>query len=127
MKQGYADIVEKNSLQINIEKQQYALKPARCCYTQETTDLIKIKRIEYLGKQDVYNMEVKTHHNFSVNGGLIVHNSIDMTRYALNDDIRAYIEEKKVESDPDNPTQEEQYQRMVSDVTGGTLKVNHVF
>ena len=36
--------------------------------------MAKVKAISFLGKQDVYNMEVKTHHNFSVNGGLIVHN-----------------------------------------------------
>jgi hypothetical protein len=33
-----------------------------------------IKKIEPIGLQDVYNMEVEGHHNFSVNGGLIVHN-----------------------------------------------------
>ena len=35
----------------------------------------KVKRVKYLGKQDTFNMEVKSHHNFSINGGLIVHNS----------------------------------------------------
>lgn len=45
----------------------------------------KIKRVKYIGKQDVYNMEVKRHHNFSVNGGLIVHNCIDAVRYSVND------------------------------------------
>jgi len=32
-------------------------------------------------------MHVKDHHNFSVNGGLIVHNSIDDVRYALEADM----------------------------------------
>ncbi len=27
--------------------------------------------------QDVYNMEVEKYHNFSINGGLIVHNCMD--------------------------------------------------
>ena len=45
----------------------------------------KIKQIKYIGKEDVYNMEVKNHHNFSVNGGLIVHNCIDSVRYAISD------------------------------------------
>lgn len=45
----------------------------------------KIKQIKYIGKEDVYNMEVKNHHNFSVNGGLIVHNCIDAIRYGCND------------------------------------------
>lgn len=45
----------------------------------------KIKSIKYIGKQDVYNMEVKEHHNFSVSGGLIVHNSIDALRYSVEE------------------------------------------
>lgn len=44
----------------------------------------KIKSIKYLGKEDVYNMEVENHHNFSVNGGLIVHNCMDAVRYFVN-------------------------------------------
>ena len=44
----------------------------------------KIKSIKYLGKEDVYNMEVENHHNFSVNGGLIVHNCMDAVRYFIN-------------------------------------------
>jgi hypothetical protein len=43
----------------------------------------KIKSITYLGKEDVYNMEVDDHHNFSVNGGLIVHNCFDSVGYGL--------------------------------------------
>jgi len=35
---------------------------------------VKIKSIKHIGKQNVYNMEVANFHNFSVNGGLIVHN-----------------------------------------------------
>lgn len=45
--------------------------------------LIKIKSIKHIGKQDVYNMEVKDHHNFSINGGLIVHNCYDGAGYGL--------------------------------------------
>lgn len=33
-------------------------------------------------------MEVETHHNFAVNGGLIVHNCIDMVRYAMEEDMK---------------------------------------
>lgn len=43
----------------------------------------KIKSITYLGKEDVYNMEVEGHHNFSVNGGLIVHNCYDSVGYGI--------------------------------------------
>jgi hypothetical protein len=34
-----------------------------------------------IGRADVYNMEVKGTHNFAVNGGVIVHNCMDSTRY----------------------------------------------
>lgn len=44
----------------------------------------KIKGIKYIGKEDVYNMEVESHHNFAVNGGLIVHNCLDADRYFVN-------------------------------------------
>jgi hypothetical protein len=47
--------------------------------------LVKIAKIERAGKRDVYNMEVEDHHNFSVNGGLLVHNCIDAIRYATED------------------------------------------
>ena len=36
--------------------------------------MARVKSIRYIGEQPVYNMEVKDHHNFSVDGGLIVHN-----------------------------------------------------
>lgn len=36
--------------------------------------LAKVKRVRKIGIADTYNMEVKDHLNFSVNGGLIVHN-----------------------------------------------------
>jgi hypothetical protein len=41
-----------------------------------------------VGRHNVYNMEVEGCHNFSVNGGLIVHNCIDAVRYACEDDMR---------------------------------------
>lgn len=34
-----------------------------------------------MGKAPVYNMEVEEYHNFSVNGGIIVHNCMDAARY----------------------------------------------
>lgn len=45
---------------------------------------VKIKSIRCIGKADVYNMEVKGHHNFSVNGGFVVHNCMDSLRYLIN-------------------------------------------
>ena len=59
---------EVNILRTNIKK-------------QKTVQLVKIKSIRKIGKADVYNMEVKNHHNFSVCGGFIVHNCMDALRY----------------------------------------------
>ena len=45
---------------------------------------VKVRKVTKLPKkEDVYNMEVEEHHNFAVNGGYIVHNCIDATRYAM--------------------------------------------
>ena len=45
---------------------------------------MKIKSIKKLDKrEDVYDLEVPKYHNFAVNGGIIVHNSIDAVRYSL--------------------------------------------
>lgn len=45
---------------------------------------VGIKKIRPCGKQPVYNMEVDEYHNFSVNGGIIVHNCMDAVRYFAN-------------------------------------------
>lgn len=42
---------------------------------------VSLSSVKPLGKQPVYNMEVDEYHNFSVNGGIIVHNCMDATRY----------------------------------------------
>ena len=42
---------------------------------------VPIVAIKTCGKTPVYNMEVDEYHNFSVNGGIIVHNCMDATRY----------------------------------------------
>lgn len=34
-------------------------------------------------RQKVYDLEVPKYHNFLILGGIVVHNSIDATRYAL--------------------------------------------
>jgi PBSX family phage terminase large subunit len=41
----------------------------------------KVVSIHAIGYADVYNMEVEDNHNFAVNGGAIVHNCMDSTRY----------------------------------------------
>ena len=42
---------------------------------------MKVKSVRYVGKADVYNMEVEDTHDFVVQGGVIVHNCIDDARY----------------------------------------------
>lgn len=44
---------------------------------------MKVKRITYAGKADVYNMEVDGTHNYVVNGGFVAHNCYDECRYVL--------------------------------------------
>ena len=51
---------------------------------QSAAHLVGIAKIEIEPDEDVYNMEVIGTHNFSVNGGVIVHNCIDDVRYFVN-------------------------------------------
>lgn len=45
---------------------------------------MKVKSVKKTNKkQAVYDLEVPIYHNFSIDKGIIVHNSIDATRYAL--------------------------------------------
>lgn len=67
---------EKILLRTNMQKK----KPVRENVQQNYVSIVGIK---YIGKADVYNMEVKNHHNFSVCGGFIIHNCCDATRYAV--------------------------------------------
>ena len=51
---------------------------------QNAAHLVGIAKIECEPNEDVYNMEVIGTHNFSVNGGVIVHNCMDDIRYFVN-------------------------------------------
>lgn len=70
MKQENVSFVAKNTSATNILEQQNVM----------TAHPIGIKKV---GKDDVYNLEVRRTHNFIANG-IVVHNSIDATRYALD-------------------------------------------
>jgi hypothetical protein len=48
-----------------------------------TIGCVKVKSVKPVGTADVYNMEVDKHHNFSINGGIIVHNCYDGLTYGL--------------------------------------------
>lgn len=49
---------------------------------------VAVKSVKPVGYEDVYNLEVPRYHNFAVNGGYIVHNCMDATRYSLERHIR---------------------------------------
>lgn len=53
-------------------------------------DYVGVASVKKIGRESVYNMEVDEHHNFSVNGGVIVHNCMDDTRYMCNTVLRRY-------------------------------------
>jgi hypothetical protein len=42
---------------------------------------MKVKRIEYAGKADVFNMEVEDTHSFVIQGGVVSQNCADSIRY----------------------------------------------
>ena len=56
---------------------------------------VKIKSISLCGIENVYNMEVDAHHNFSICNGLIVHNSMDELRYYIMSKPEPYVEKPK--------------------------------
>lgn len=70
MKKENVLFVAKNTSAANILEQQNVM----------TAHPIGIKKV---GKDDVYNLEVIKTHNFIANG-IVVHNSIDATRYSLD-------------------------------------------
>ena len=47
----------------------------------ENMKAVKVTGVHPDGVEEVYNMEVEDTHCFAVNGGLIVHNCMDATRY----------------------------------------------
>lgn len=87
MKKEHALYVGTNSQQTNIQKQKHV--PQNVTQNQDYK-LCKIKSIKKLSKQeDVYNMEVDKHHNYSVNGGIILHNC-DALRYFCKTIVKSY-------------------------------------
>nr|DAM77721.1 MAG TPA: Hint (Hedgehog/Intein) domain C-terminal region [Caudoviricetes sp.] len=62
---------------------------------RSSANLVKVLKIESVQNEDVYNMEVIGTHNFSVNGGLIVHNCMDDIRYFVNTILRKKIGKKE--------------------------------
>ena len=83
MKQESVKFVDDISLLTNTKEQEHVQE-----FVGKNLDKVRIKSVEYVGKEDVYNMEVRDHHNYSVAGGFIIHNCIDATRYAFEDDMK---------------------------------------
>lgn len=50
--------------------------------------IAEVKKTEKTAK--VYDLTVPNYHNFAVNNGIIVHNCVDATRYALERVYRKY-------------------------------------
>lgn len=74
MKRGAALCAEVSLLSTSIPHKNAAHPSAAINY-------VGIQEVKRCGKEPVYNMEVDTYHNFSVNGGIIVHNCMDDIRY----------------------------------------------
>ena len=51
---------------------------------ENTVVSVKVKSVKKIGVEDTYNMEVEEVHNFVANN-IIVHNSIDATRYLIDE------------------------------------------
>ena len=83
MRQESVMFVDDISLLTNTQKQERVQG-----FAGRNLGKVRVKSVEYVGKEDVYNMEVKNHHNYSVAGGFIIHNCIDGTRYAFSEDMR---------------------------------------
>lgn len=60
-----------------------------CIYA--SVEYVGIKSIKPAGREPVYNMEVDGYHNFSVNGGIIVHNCMDAIRYYCQTFLRREV------------------------------------
>ena len=63
--------------------------------SEAKVEQMKVAKIEYAGKESVFNMEVEDTHSFIVNGGIVSHNCYDETRYFLMSRPIAPLEKKK--------------------------------
>ena len=73
---------------------------------------MKVKKVTYAGKADVFNMEVETTHDFVTKGGIVAHNCADEWRYACMTRPVAPILEIKKElplNDPLNQLSKRRY------------------
>lgn len=71
-----------------------------------------------------YELEKDANGNFKA--GFPDHNNhtIDMCRYALNDEVMKFKEHERKKSDPDNPTPTEKHTKAVKQITGGKPQVS---
>jgi phage terminase large subunit len=71
-----------------------------------------------------YELEKDAHGNFKAGYPDKNNHSIDMVRYALNDEVMKFKEEQENKSDPDNPTPAEKHAKAVKQMTGGRPQVS---
>lgn len=70
-----------------------------------------------------YELDKDINGNFKADYPDKNNHSIDMVRYALNDECLQFKEHKKHVSDPDSPTAQERHQKAVKAITGGNPKI----
>lgn len=61
---------------------------------------MRVKSVKKTNKSlAVYDLEVPKYHNFSINGGIIVHNCIDAIRYGIQPVIdKKYRDKNRIKS-----------------------------
>lgn len=75
---------------------------------------VKVAKVERSAGQPVYNLQTKTHHNFLVNSGIVVHNC-DSIRYFAAARTQGSVKE------PEPTPQERQLLSEIQAFTGGEL------
>ena len=86
-KPEFANAAKSHTKLIDIENKSVARSRVPTDSGQCVSRYAKIKSITHVGVEDVYNMEVEKYQNFSVSGGLVVHNCLDALRYAYEDEM----------------------------------------
>ena len=74
------------SAKVNLKQTNIALQDSAQTNAEKS---IGIKRITKQGKEPVYNMQVENHHNYSVNGGFILHNCDALRGFCIMRPIEA--------------------------------------
>ena len=76
---------------------------------------MKVKNVRYVGKADVYNMEVDDTHDFVIQGGVITHNCDSIRYFCMMRPIapRIVVEEEIPLYDPLNQFTDGNYNKAI--------------